>query len=85
MKLLILPDQTGFIPGRKTAINIRRLLALMNEIVCDRETALVLAVDIENAFNSLEWQFLYAVIKHMNLGNRFIAWTAQTYTNTSAS
>ena len=84
MPKLIHPDQTGFIPGRSTAVNIRRLLMQMDSDNYNAETTAVLAVDIKKAFDSLEWRFLYQVMERMNLGVRFGAWTALLYTDPSA-
>lgn len=58
MPSLVHADQAGFIPGRNTAINIRRLLAVMGSEGYDKREAAVFAVDIEKAFDSLEWSYL---------------------------
>ncbi|KAJ1122782.1 hypothetical protein NDU88_001266, partial [Pleurodeles waltl] len=50
MPSFIHPDQAGFIPGRNTAGNIRRLFSVMNGITSSTESPGILAVDIEKAF-----------------------------------
>ena len=54
MTHLVQPDQTGFIPTRNTAINIRRFRALMEDLEMHGEAEVVPAVDMEKAFDSLE-------------------------------
>ena len=68
MPRLIHRDQTGFIPSRNTAINIRRLLAIMDSRRWDGSGAVVMAIDLEKAFDSLEWAYLYEVMERFGLG-----------------
>ena len=84
MNKLIHKDQTGFIPRRNTAINIRRLIAIMESDYYNKSEALVMAVDIEKAFDSLEWEFLYAVLERFGMGGGFLKWTRLLYTNPTA-
>ncbi|KAJ1156214.1 hypothetical protein NDU88_008938 [Pleurodeles waltl] len=52
----------------------------MRDPSCDETTAGVLAVDIEKAFDSLEWCFLYVVLSKMGLGKDYIVWLGLLYT-----
>ncbi|KAJ1118913.1 hypothetical protein NDU88_007100 [Pleurodeles waltl] len=44
----------------------------------------VLAVDIEKAFDSLEWAFLYTVMSRLRFGPEYIAWVRLLYTEPTA-
>lgn len=79
MPTIIHRDQAGFIPVRNTALNIRRLLQVLEADSYSKDTADVFAVDIEKAFDSLEWPYLFHVMAGFGLGDTFIAWTALLY------
>lgn len=57
---LINPDQTGFIPGRQGANNIRRTL---NIITCAKkkntQNSMLISFDARKAFDTVKWQFLF--------------------------
>ena len=53
------PNQTGFMKGRNIAENIR---ILYDTIYCTRKAkqhGILLALDFEKAFDSLEWNFIF--------------------------
>lgn len=76
---LIRFDQSGFMPGRTTSINIRRLfLNLQAPMEQDDERA-VLSLDAAKAFDCLEWQYLWRAMKAAQLGPRFIGWVKMLY------
>ncbi|KAJ1214721.1 hypothetical protein NDU88_002339 [Pleurodeles waltl] len=84
MTRLVHPDQAGFIPTRGTAQNVHRLLSLMESAASMEPGSAVLAIDIEKAFDSLEWDYLYMVLAHMGLGEGFIKWTKLLYADPKA-
>ncbi|XP_078527931.1 uncharacterized protein LOC144802337 [Lissotriton helveticus] len=81
---LVHDDQNGFIPKRNTTVNIRRLVRLMNGLDGGAGTELVLSVDIEKAFDSLEWDYLYVVMERFGLGAGYIHWTKVLYAGAMA-
>ncbi|KAJ1128232.1 hypothetical protein NDU88_006611, partial [Pleurodeles waltl] len=56
LESLIHSDQSGFIPGRSTFLNIRRLLHIMHSNT--EPKAVALSLDIEKAFDTLSWDYL---------------------------
>lgn len=65
-------DQTGFMPGKGTDINIRRLFlntAIAHENIGSRVIASLYA---EKAFNSVEWPYLWEVLRKFGFSPKFI-------------
>lgn len=82
---LIHPDQSGFMPERATQHNIRRVHnAIATAPILGRHAALLLA-DIDKAFDSLSWVYLFQVLEAINLGPRFMAYIQLLYTDLTAS
>lgn len=65
-------DQVGFIPSRNTAQNVRRLLDILDADTYGKPSSAVLAIDIEKAFDSLEWAYLFQVMRRFGLGDDFV-------------
>lgn len=42
---------------------------------------ILLFIDFEKAFDSVEWNFLFNVLKTFNFGDNFITWVNFLYTN----
>ena len=56
---LVKPDQTGFVSGRSSLNNIRRLLNII-QLASDEDTqGLVVSLDSLKAFDRVEWPFLF--------------------------
>lgn len=76
---IIHPDQTGFIPGRFSFCNVRRLL---NNIYANRagdSRAAVLALDAAKAFDQIEWPFMFESLRRFGFGDSFIGWVKMLY------
>ena len=82
---LINPDQAGFIKGRYSADNIRRLLNVINHFDTGRNPSLLLALDAEKVYDRVEWSFLFAILEKLNMGQNFLAWIKSIYNNPKAA
>ena len=66
---IISEDQTGFLKDRFIGENIRTLFDLIDYTQEKRLPGLLLFLDFEKAFDSLEWSFLYNSLKKFNFIN----------------
>lgn len=78
-------DQTGFILGRDITANIRRTL---NAIARGRKNAVpsvLVALDIEKAFDTVEVPYMTRLLKKMGFGDTFL-WVIQSlYASSTAN
>ncbi|KAL2237518.1 UNVERIFIED_CONTAM: hypothetical protein Sindi_0943500, partial [Sesamum indicum] len=83
---LISPCQTAFIPGRSIGDNImlaQELFTGYNQIRLPPRCAL--KVDIRKAYDTVEWDFLVAVLQFFNFPTTFIRWIEECITTASFS
>ena len=81
---LVTQDQTAYIPGRYISESVRLISDILE--YTDRENCegCMFAADIEIAFDSLDHDFILAVLAKMGLGSDFIKWV-QTLLNDQQS
>lgn len=78
-------DQVGFVKGRSSSDNLRRLLHLI-WMSCQENTPLAaFSLDAEKAFDRVEWVFLIHVLEVFGFGSGFINWVKLIYTEPRAS
>ena len=73
----LLPDlthnnQSGYIPGRSIGENIRSILDIMDYKKAKNLPGILLFIDFEKAFDSLEWDFGNKCLQLFNFGPDFI-------------
>lgn len=76
---LIHEDQTGFMPGKGTDINLRRLYTVLAASDHLTPSDLVASIDAEKAFDSVEWVYLWEVLCRFGFGFNFISWVRALY------
>ena len=76
---MISEDQTGFIKGRHSFSNIRRLIDIAYTRNTDRLPEAVISLDAEKAFDRVEWQYLFAALEKFGFGVNFISWIKLLY------
>lgn len=77
-------DQMGFIPGRLMADNIRQALNIIQYGKTTRTSYAILLLDFEKAFDSIEFTYILALLKHMNFGEGFLRAVTALYDTPSA-
>ena len=61
-------DQTGFLKNRFIGENIRLIESIINHTNMEQIPGLLLFVDFEKAFDSIEWSFIEKTLRHFNFG-----------------
>lgn len=69
---LVHGDQTDFMPGKGTDINIRHLYTHISLAATEESQGVVAFLDAEKAFDSVEWEFLWRVLERFNIGPKYI-------------
>ena len=76
---IISPDQVGYIKGRYIGTNIRQVLDLIEYAEQYKTGGILLFLDFEKAFDSLEWPFMLACLKRFGFGPHFLKWIQILY------
>ena len=81
---LINEDQTGFIKGRQTQDNIRRMLHIIERINKKHLSAVLASLDLEKAFDRVCWPFLYRVLERLGFNGQFVRCIQALYRDPTA-
>ena len=81
LQYLISECQTGFLKNRNIMENIRRSLEVME--FCDRRRveAILLSVDFEKCFDSIEYRAIEGSLRFFQFGENFIQWVMLLFTD----
>ena len=78
---LISKCQKGFVSGRYIGECTRLVSDLIYHLKKIKKPGIILMIDFEKAFDSLEWSFLKQTLKYFNFGKNIIKWIKCFYTN----
>ena len=78
---LISEHQTGFIKGRYMGENTRVIYDIIEHCNKKQIPGLLLMLDFEKAFDTLEWPFLFKVLKSVGFGDNINRWIKLLYNN----
>jgi len=70
----LIHNQSGYIPGRNISENIRSILDIMDYTRAKKLPGILLFIDFEKAFDSLEWTFLEKCLNQFDFGPDFTRW-----------
>lgn len=76
---LIDPDQSGFIKGRQTHDNLRHITHVVEKARRKHISAALLSLDVEKAFDWVEWSFLFQVLRRFDFHEAFIGMIRPNY------
>lgn len=82
---IVSPEQTGFVKGRQLFFHVRTLLNIIYYKTNTSTPEVVILVDAEKAFDRVQWDYLFTVLKKFRLGNVFISWICLLFTSPQAS
>ena len=71
---LIDDDQTGFIYNRYMGDNVRLIYDLKNYLNTKHKPGLLLCLDFEKAFDSLDWRFMFRALRAFCFGKDLCRW-----------
>ena len=74
VRKIIEPDQTAYIKDRNIHESTRLIQDMLDNIEKSSEDGILFTVDIEKAFDSVDHNFLFAVLKKIGFKQTFIAW-----------
>ena len=81
LRCIINNDQTGFITGRKSSNNMRRLLNVIQLSQSMKLDCVVVSLDAEKAFDRVKWPYLLSTLETLGLGEAFLSWVKLLYDN----
>jgi len=76
---LINHNQVGYVKGRNIIDNIRTISDLMFITKQENIGGMIIGIDFEKAFDSVNWRFLNKILKHYNFGYSLIEWVKTLY------
>lgn len=82
---IISTEQTGFLKGRQSFTNIRRLLNVIHSPASRVTPEVVVSLDAEKEFDRVEFSYLFTVLEKFGFGSNVISWIRLLYTSPKAS
>ena len=77
-------EHKGFLKNRYIGENIRTVYDLMEYLETSNKSGMLLLLDFEKAFDSIEWDYLNHVLRAYGFGSQFIKWFNILYKNASS-
>lgn len=68
-------NQSDFVPNRGLHDGVLVLNELVNFIKRKKKGLFLFKVDFEKAFDFFSWDYLFYILKRMNLGSKWLNWT----------
>lgn len=81
---LVSDSQVGYVKSRNIIDNIKTIVDLVEFLKRQNRPGILVNIDFEKAFDSLDWSFLFSILKAYNFGPSFISWIQTLYNNISS-
>lgn len=82
---LVHADQVGFVKNRCSPDNLRRLLHIIWKSRNNIDPIVAFSLDVEKAFNKVEFAFLFYTLEKFGFGPSFMKWLQLVYTEPMAT
>ena len=82
---LIHEDHTGFMANRYVGDNIHLIYDLISYLITKNVSGLLLCLDFEKAFDSVDWRFMFKVICAFGFGSDIRQWISTFYKDIKSS
>lgn len=73
------PEQVGFMSGWEVRENVIKAVNLVHRMRLAKVKGLLLSTDIEEAFNRVAWDYIFATCSHVGLGTHMMTWISSPY------
>jgi hypothetical protein len=84
IETIISPEQTSYIKGRYIGENVRLLMDIMEYVKSKNIPGVVLFLDFQKAFDSLNWNFIFKCLKKFGFKDEFCHWVKVIYSDAKA-
>ena len=74
-------NQTGYVKDRYIGETVRSIFDIMEFTDAENIPGLLIFIDFQKAFDTLEWDFLLKCLEAFNFGHDFIHWVRLFYKN----
>ena len=81
LKEIINEDQIGYMESRFCGENTRLIADIIEYSKQNKFDSILLLIDFEKAFDTINWNFLYNTLTLFNFGSNFIEWIKIIYTD----
>jgi hypothetical protein len=78
---LVHHDQAAFIKNRRIEDPLTTIQDIMDYVKAKNKSLLIFAADFEKAFDSIEHNFILAVMRHFGFGDNIVKWLKILLTN----
>jgi hypothetical protein len=85
LPILIEPDQTGYVKGRYIGENLRLISDILLLSNIRQFPGLLLLIDFEKAFDSIEWDYIDEALKAFDFGPDFRKWVKVFYCDSKSA
>ena len=82
---IVSTDQNGYIKNRFIGFNIRQIQDIIDYAEDINLDGILFFLEFQNAFDSIEWNFMNMTLKKFGFGDLFIKWVTILYKNTTNS
>jgi hypothetical protein len=81
---IIHSNQVGYVKGRQITDNIRTVSDIFFYTKQKNIPGIIINIDFQKAFDSVDWEFLSATLEKFNFGQSFIKWIKTFYNDISS-
>lgn len=82
---LVRKDQSGFVHGRSIFDNILNVVGAMDYVRAEGIHAIMLGIDMDKAYDRVEWSYILAVLEQVGFGPSFRSMISMLFSNASAN